>query len=355
MSRLLQILLLAVFLVAIPARAATGLDSARQSAQSARARVNDIRSQQMGMRMELNQLAAKIQDLKSQQKGSVLTGGELDSSLRRSQELSGSLTQIAQSLSQAEAELERDNLALLTALNAELERLRAEWDRQPERAARAQTLARMRTLRQEREQIRAMLPAAKLPALSTTSAADTDPEDLLEQADALRDSEDKVRQKMAALQTRISELREERALDRRMSDFLGDESMFDDQDRRLRQTREVEAARQAMPPLLGGQAESDAAGSAPAEPPTSNEFGTSGETKSTDPVDSRAGPSVSLTLIAKGADSRPQVGGVNSVLLEDANPADLEALQAQLEKLKKLAGQLDSRADEIEARAKELE
>ena len=71
-----------------------------------------------------------------------------------------------------------------------------------------------------------------MPPLSGT--ASDDPAELLEQADAVRDAEDKVRQRMEQLQTRIHELKDERDLDRRMNDFLGEESIFDEQDRRLR-------------------------------------------------------------------------------------------------------------------------
>jgi len=87
-------------------------------------------------------------------------------------------------------------------------------------AARRQLIVQMRSLRAEREQVRAALPAASVPALEAPRSSDN-PEDLLEQADAARDNEDKVRRELRALEGRIAETREERAFDRRLNDFLG--------------------------------------------------------------------------------------------------------------------------------------
>jgi len=60
-----------------------------------------------------------------------------------------------------------------------------------------------------------------------------DPEELLERADALFDSEDKLRREERALEARIGELRSEQDIDRRMSDFLGEGTLFDEADRRI--------------------------------------------------------------------------------------------------------------------------
>jgi hypothetical protein len=344
MRRVLGHLLLWLALWGAPAWGATSLEANRAQARAARLKVNDIRARQMSLRMELNQVASRIQSLKAEQKGALLTGGELDSSLRRSQELSGLLTTAAQEMSLAEAESERGQLALLQSLASELDALRTQWDRTRDRDARSQIVARMRALREERDQVRALLPASKLPALPSTGSED--PEDLFEQADALRDSEDKVRQKMTALRARIDELREERELDERMSDFLGDESLFDEQDRRLRRQSVREIAQGSAPPLeseepVGGVQSIGQPGEGPG-------FGASEDA----PAPSRT---VSITQIARGSDSRPQLGGPQALLLEDADLADVAALEKQLKELESLSGQLRERADRIEAEAKDLE
>lgn len=357
MRRPLAAFALAVLLAASPAWSASAVDAARQTASAARAKVNELRSQQLSMRMELNRVATRIETLKANQKGALLPGSELETSLRRSQELSSLLTSAAQSLSSAEAELEKHNLLLLDALNRELDGLRAQWDRLTDRGARQAVVQKMRSLRQERDQVRAMLPAAKVPALG--NAHSDDPEDLLEQADALRDTEDKVRQKMKALQSRITELREEQELDRRMSDFMGDESMFDEQDRRLRRERTKDMAQARQPPLFGAPAEDAAAapeagaggeftGSPPQSEPTRD--------TTAEPTTGTTSSPVLITQIARGVDARPQVSGsVDALLLEGGEGQTLEALEAQLKKLGELAKKLDARAEDMEKRANELQ
>lgn len=360
-------LLLACLLVmsapAFSAGAATAIDTARAQAVAARAKVSEIRSKQLYTRAELNKVASRIEALKAQQGGALLTGSELDAQLQRSQELSGALTETAQRLSVAESDLEQENLAYLNALNAELAQIRAQWDQTQDRAAKAKVMARMKTLRAERDGVRAQLPASRVPALAGTRS--DDPEELLEQADAIRDSEDKVRQKMAALKTRIGEIKDERELDRRMSDFLDDESMFDDSDRRLRQTRERELARQGQPGLFGPPA-ADSASAAPAEnaaaPAAGSDTSGGGSFESSpDPArdstasePTRSAP-VNITSVVKGADSRPQLSGTDALLHDASDSSDLSALEAQLQQLDSLAKQLDGKADELEQRAKSAE
>ena len=343
MRRLLGHLLLFFVLAGAPAWGATSLEANRVEARAARQKVNDIRARQMSLRMELNKVATRIQTLKAQGDKALLTGGELESSLRRSQELSGLLTTAAQELSLAHAESERGQLVLLQALASELGALRTQWDRATDRSARAQIVGRMRALRAERDQVRALLPASKLPALE--SSGSEDPEDLFEQADALRDSEDKVRQKMAALRTRIEELREEQELDRRMSDFLEDESLFDEQDRRLRRHSVREFARESEPPLGAGAPggpSSDPISAPGREPAASDGFSAPPRT-------------VSISQVAHGSDARPQFGGPQALLLEAHDSGDVGILEKQLQQLESLSKQLRERADRIEAEAKELE
>jgi phage shock protein A len=330
-------LLLILTVAAASARAATGLEITRKEATAARGRVNEIRAQQMSLRSELNQLATRIEALKAESKGALLKAGPLESSLRRSQELSGLLTDAAQRLAHAEAELERHDLALLSTLSAELEAMRARWDRTSDRQARAELLRRMREIRAEREQVRARLPAARVPALEVRGS--DDPEDLLEQADALRDSEDKVRQQMRALQAQIAEIRRERELERRMSDFLGEEKLFDEQDRRLRSATSSSRLRAAGDPAPGGS--------------TAFSFGTTDAARETAPTSASPTPSGTSTP-APIPDSRPFIGGGNPPALDGADVRELSALEAKLKKLESLAQQLDERADAIEARARGL-
>ena len=143
-----------------PAWAASALDAPRAEAGQARARVRELRESQQALRGELNTLAGRIEQLKAEQRGRLAAAPELDKALRRSQELSGQLTGLAQALAGAESEAERRHLALHTLLSDELARVRAAWDATTDRQARAGLLERMRTLRTEPALIHSRLPSA---------------------------------------------------------------------------------------------------------------------------------------------------------------------------------------------------
>ncbi|NOK22685.1 TetR family transcriptional regulator [Corallococcus carmarthensis] len=338
-------LLLCLF-VAAPAGAMSGLEQARAKAQAARTEVRTLRTRQQGLRDELNGLAARIEALKAQRQGKLTPGNELESALRRSQELSGELTGLAQSVSGADGEVERAHLALHGALSQELTRLRAAWDATTDRAERARLVEQMRSVRGERDAVRAALPASQVPALEGAARGD-DPEDLLAQADALRDSQDKVRQRLQALKARITEVREERDLDRRMNDFLGEESMFDDQDRRLRLRTSGDQGLQVAPTQRGGGSRLPVV--------TTDDMA---ET----PNYSDPGPGVGGNPTAGGpspptvtaSDRRPQVDPVRAQALAAGGPEDLSSLEQEAARLESLARDLDGRAGALEHRAKTL-
>lgn len=364
-SPLLPLLLCLV--LGAPAWGASELEAVRTRAQSARGEVRTLRGQQQALRDELNTLAGRIETLKAQRQGKLTAGEELESALRRSQELSGALTGLAQSVAGAEGEAERANLALHQALSEELARVRSAWDGTSDRAARAQLVSRMRGLRMERDAVRAALPPSRVPALNKAESSD-DSEDLLEQADALRDSEDKVRQRLAALKTRISEVREERDLERRMSDFLGEDAMFDEQDRQLRlrldDSRHVAVDSSQRPPrtpLFGGGGRENAADSPPAPPPGIGSGNPSSDpappTTATPPPTTTPPTTTPPTPVPtpRASDSRPQVDTVRAQQLAAGGPEDLAEMEAEAARLEKLARELNSRAATLEHRVRELE
>ncbi len=340
------LILLLSLLLALPGQAASGLEAIRGRAQAARGETRSLRGQQQTLREELNGLAARIEALKAQRQGRLTAGTELEVALRRSQELSGQLTGLAQAVVTAEGESERAHLALHTALSDELARLRLAWDGATDRSQRVKLLETMRAMRAEREAVRAALPASRVPALDRSSAGGDDPEDLLAQADTLRDTEDKVRERLKTLRARITEVREERDLDRRMNDFLGEESMFDDQDRRLRlrmgSDRSLQVERSepgapsyevdtplGRPPTVGGRP-NDGNNPEPGRPPFPTQ------------------------LSARASDRRPHVETQRAQDLAAGGPVDLTAMEAEAARLEALARELDGRASKLEHRAQEL-
>lgn len=360
---ILRAALLAVsLLVAFPAFGATSLDAMRASSRSVRDQVSQLRAEQLKKRSELSVLSSRIETLKAQSKGRLLPGGELDTALKASQELSGALTDLAQQVSTRESELETANLALLDALSGELNRLRTDFDRQTDRGVRKGLIDQMRKLRAERDALRATLPAAKLPTLDAVKPSD-DPEELLEQADLLRDNEEKLQKELKALETRIAERRDEAELDKRVQRFMGEESMFDDQDRRLRVQRTTPLDSTA-PPQSGGSPNAPTGGvgaeySGTAQdtaggftPQNTNAATDRSPTASPPPLGGLDQGGVS---IHSGSDARPQVGAGNGSSSTIATgDEDLEDLEVQRAKLKGLADELKKKASELEKRASQL-
>lgn len=371
-------------LLGLSAWAASGVEAMRANASGLRAQVAQLRGEQLSKRNELSVVSSRIESLKSQSKGALLAGSELDQSLKRSQELSGSLTELAQKLATRETELESANLALLEGLSGELNRLRGEFDRQTDRAARKSLIDQLRKLRAEREAVRAALPAAKLPSLETLKPTD-DPEELLEQADLLRDNEEKVRRELKAVETRLTQRREELELDRRVQRFMGEESMFDDQDRRLRlQRKDTLTGEAPAGPSRSANTESFAAasddtanpgpvtaGSAP--PSTTPPFSLGGFAPA--PSAARSGDTTNFGAGAPGgqksegiapggldsrgvsitssSDARPQIGsGSRSIATGDED--EMEDLDVQRRKLQGLAEELKRKAAELEKKAAQL-
>lgn len=362
--------LLTACLFAFPAWAAGSLDALRNSSQGVRDQVTALRAEQLKQRNELSTLSAKIETLKAASKGKLLPGSELDSALKRSQELSGALSELAAQVNGRETELENANLALLDGLSAELTRVRSEFDRQSDRNVRKGLIGQLRKLRAERDALRQTLPATRIPTLDAVRPSD-DPEELLEQADLLRDNEEKLRRELKTLEARIAERRDEAELDRRVQRFMGEESMFDDGDRRLRVQRTVTTpvtptaslsdpkAGGASPPPAGTTADTTAGSTgfsntgAPA-PFGAQSLGTPSapaENRSTDGTSFNTGLDSSSIRVTTASDARVQVGGARAV---SGGDDDLEDLEVERLRLQGLAGQLKKKADELQQRASQL-
>ncbi len=301
------------------AAAGSELDPVRESAQKSRQQVSQLKRRQAELQRQLDEVVARIDQLKEQRRRNPLPGNELQTSLRRSQDLSRQLTEVAQSLSQADVVAQRQNLALLSALSEQLRQLRTQWDGNDKKDARQGVVAQMRALRTEREQIRALLPTATIPVPAPPRSSD-DPEDLLEQSDALRDAEDKVREQLRALEVRIAEAREEHELDRRMKDFLGDEAMFDEQDRSFRVHRDLEG---------GGPLGASVSGR-DSQPPQVN------------------------AEAARAAEKPPQPEDALRQIAHSPANDSLESLEAQRARLRSVADDLREKARQVESRAREL-
>ncbi len=339
----LRSLIAGLCLWALSATAAGSIDALRANAATSRTQVIELRGEQLAKRTELSSVSARIEALKAKHPNSLSpAGAELDSALKRSQELSGVLSGLAQRMAVSENELVASNTALLEGLSQELARARADFDRQTDRAARRASIARMKQLRLEREAVRAALPVTVVPSLDTLKPSD-DPEELLEQAELLRDNEEKLAKELKSVETRLAERRDEQDLDRRVQRFLGEESMFDDQDRRLRMQR-------TLTTLESGASSATARGVSDAVP-TSGSPGAGGTSPAAQ-SDAFGGVDNSAIRVTNAVDARPQIGSGLSDTMRDAD--DVASLDAQRLKLKHLVDELKSKAAALEKRAGEL-
>jgi hypothetical protein len=194
-------------------------------------------------------------------------------------------------------------------------------------------VAQLKTLRDERAQVRALLPAAALPKVNV-GAPSEDADELLLQADALRDTEDKVREQLKVVEGRLAEAREERALERRMDTFLGNESIMDEQTHDLRISR-TSGGVSAVAAPAGGAAMAAGPASVGAPAPVSS---------------GPSGAAVPRTVQAE--DVRPQTQ--TPAAFGGPLPTDVASLEARRRELKALHEQLERQIQAVEAKARSV-
>jgi hypothetical protein len=314
-------------LLAATALAATDLEPLRLEAKTVRAAITTLKGTQLEQRAGLSAATEKIEALKIQSKGKLFARSELEKALQESQALSTKLTELAAQMSQLETASAAAQTKLVEALTQELNRLRDQLSTLNDRTARQSLLRQMREVRKERASVGRALNSIDVSALALKPTED--PEELLEQADLIKDNEDKVRRDLKILEARIKSRREEVELDKRMQRFSGEESMFDDQDRRLRLTQTT--ARTAAPV--------PEAAAAPGGVGAPNDVGAPPKNE----ADSR-GP-----VVRNGSDARPQLG--SAPMRVASGDDELDDLEVQRRKLKSIADELKAKAAAFEKRA----
>jgi hypothetical protein len=366
---------IAVLLAAASPASGESLSALRSEVSQAEGRQRALQARRTALQGELDEVVRKIEARKAAERraGPLFTDPELDRLLRRSQALSDELTSLL-GVERKEAEaLASGRARLIAELDAQIAALRDRWA-SAERAERVALVPRIKALRAERDALRGSLPASPAPGVGV--AASDDPEELRQQADALYDTEDKLRREEKAVAARIDELRAERDLERRMGEFLREGALFDEGDRRI--------STHPRPSSAGGASTAsaprpNAEGAAPggqASPAPSDD---SGEGKS------MGGASDSNVPTGRGVavfDSAPQAGGAVAhqdppatippaaelprgamqtapdrragALSPFAEDESLEALAARRERLRALADEARKRADEAASRAREL-
>lgn len=340
----------------------------RQKAQQAR---------RAALQGELDEVVRRIEAKKAagRRPGPLFPDPELGRLLRRSQALSDELTSVLGSELKAAEALASGQARLIAELDAQIAALRDRWA-SAGRAERGALVPRIKALRAERDALRGSLPTSPAPGVGV--AAGDDPEELRQQADALFDTEDKLRREEKVVAARIDELRAERDLERRMGEFLREGALFDEGDRRIsthpRPSSTGKAGSTSAPrgSNSGGSAPGNQASSDPSDDSGAGKSSADGASDST-AASERGGVAFDFAPQAGGAVTRqdppptiqpaPELSrgtvqtapdGRAGALSPFAEDDSLEALAARREQLRALADEAHKRADEAARRAREL-
>jgi hypothetical protein len=342
-------LLTVALLLAGVATAADGLVPLRQGLVEATGREESLAREEAHVRDDLKKLAGEISMLKGKQAG----GSTLAPLLRRSQELSDRAESLAVEHEHARAEKEAAANRVSEALTHALDETRARFLAARTSEERRRALEALRLLKAERERVWQLIPQAA-PALSSPYGTYQDPDDLLAQADALRDAQDKALAQLKLVEARVREAREEEKLAKRLSSFEANEALMDEEARDLRVTRTA-AGVNVTGPSAGTSTSSQlpataiAPSSGPMGAAAPSGGGTSGGTlgASSNPNPSPASAAAPRT----GEDVRNQTDA-HLPSLTGPLPDDLPSLLERAKKLKAMAEDLGVRAQGAEERAR---
>ncbi|MHB1845055.1 MAG: hypothetical protein ACYCWW_09505 [Deltaproteobacteria bacterium] len=356
-------LALAVALALFGAPARSGeVQAAEASLSAAEQGRAALEGQRAALRAELAALGARIEVLKRALPPGAAPTPALVPLLEQSTALGATLDGVGRSEAEAEAALARARAALSKACEREQAALSARWGGatagerpglEAEIAALHAPCARAQT---------ALAPAPALPAQAAQAKPTDDAQSLREKADFLRDREDALRRRIAQTNERILAVGREQALDRRVSEFVHERDLFDDDDRRLSVTRTEYAGGTATslavqsPSSNQGQAGGASLSNGPTPVAGSSGGSGGGQGGASSPglggVGSPAGPADSMgpaTSKETLAGTRPE-----ELRMDDAPAGDdesLEALRAERETLSREAERLHAAAAALEADA----
>ncbi len=287
-------------------------------------RLRDEHQQAIAQRDQLasrvERVASEIRRRKAKEPGAkLLPDLTLEELLQRSQELSrrlGEQNRQVDSLARAQA----DQLGQLNLLYGQwIDQLgeQIKQSREPRSQELLDLLARARL---GREQIRKQIeqPSPSAPPLPTESMARSeDPEELREQADAVRDEQDKLRRRLRKIESQIAEVEAEKRLERNLRDFVQEQSLFGEDMRTLRFRRSTSdgTSSDAAAPTSGNQmsatppADMNAAESLPAgsQPGDTSSMGSGTGTGGAGGTGAPSAPEPSTTPEISDADRTPSV------------------------------------------------
>ena len=189
---------------------------------------------------QLSKLARQIKQRKAGRKeGGILPDLPLQEMLRRSRELSDTLTLITREM-EALNQVRKDRLQKLSLLYDRLVERTARSIRQSSGARKAELLKSLAEFRTQRDRVRReLMPHSKArpPIQTGDMLASDDPDELRERADAVRDEQDRLRRRLNRVERRIAQVQADHRLEREMQDFQEDQALFGEEGRILGVTR----------------------------------------------------------------------------------------------------------------------
>jgi hypothetical protein len=360
-----------------PTEVATRLKAGHADVDQALALRGERAAAWQGAVQERDEAAARVAGIKRQGK----RGEGLDRALRAALVLDERANLARSRVMAAEAEVAKRGAALLRLYDAVLTLKRREVEGLAQSDARRDKAVRAyQGLAKQRDEVRRSLgavlgqnDAGELDSpMGVRASDDDDVQALLEKADLARDLEERLLRRAEAISRRIFELAEERAVARDVAGLVRSQSLFDEDDMRLRVvSSEVRAQQQPVAPVAGGGG-SSATALAPNSPSAVGQQGSRGDDGRSAPAPSSESamgtqdfPGVSDAgggLLPGGA--APDVGGTavprtaERAFLASPGDVDLAALLASgdltLPELKALEAKLRGRAAQMRAQSKEL-
>lgn len=329
-------------------------------------------------------------------------GPDLEAALRTALVLDEKTNLARSQLMAAEAEVARSGAELLRVYDAVLTLQRREADALPARDGRRESaLAAWQALAQQRDKVRRSLgPVLQQSGaidvgtdVSVAARPDDDVETLLEKADLARDLEERFLRRAQAVERRIQELVEERAVARDVAGLVRSQSLFDEDDMRLRVVSSGVRADPSLPSALPGSSRANevlaspggvvvadgsrqsptagddvSGGGSPGDQPPANLAPPPADTSDADPgfgvetINETAAsgersflPDVSGTSLPRAAERAfsPNAADVDVAALLASGELTLPELRALQKKLRQRASEMKAQSKELKDRVKD--
>jgi len=331
---------------------------------------------------EHRRIVTQITNLKRQNTNALTVRLALESLLRDAQRVSEQLAQKQEEIRVMDNRLTAHRAQLLSSIEGTIQHLESALRTVPANE-RARLVRELNQLRSERAKYSTPLPEApsveKLDAALTLAARADSPDDLHAAADELEDTEDKLRRRLAAVETRLEELKASKRLVRRAQGFSREERFFEETDRErviARYERTTSTATKTPTP----QPSTSNNANTPAGPPEANDgqnnfapsAGFDGDSdtlagspsrEASDPLTSsdgfpREAPMVDSVfetresiIIQSASDPSRAIGG-DSRTAEQPLDNQIRSLEEEKARLKNQADLLNKRATQLRTKAK---